>query len=289
MKSFFANKFFIILIVIALFLIGIMLYEFTGTSNIAEQTGGSIVSPVQSGASGIRNFFSSFFTGAFNYNNIKAENDELRSKLTQAESDLAQAQGYADENEHLRDILELKEKKPDLILEKARVVTKDPGDWFDIYTIDKGSMSGVKVNCPVITSYGLAGVVKEVGLNYAKVVSIINTESVVGAVVPRTNDIAIVDSEFELYKKGLCKMNFIDSKININIGDIVESSGLGGIFPNGLRIGRIEDIMPDTQGTTRYAVIRPAVDFSKLRTVFVIKDFDGMEEYSMEDKFEKKQ
>ncbi len=277
MKEFFKNKFFIILIFIALFLLGVALSTLKGnTNNIVNNTSGTVVTPVQGGITGVKNFFSNTFDKFFNYDKVAAENDSLKQKLTEAEKNVEQYKAFEEENARLKELLDIKEKKADFKFTSTRVIAKEPGDWFDIYTIDKGSLSGIVVNCPVITSYGFAGIVKEVGPNYSKVISLINTNSVVGAVVPRTGDVAVVEGDFELNKKGLCKLSFIDNKLTINIGDIVETSGLGGIFPSGIRLGRIEDILPDAHGVSRYAIIRPAVDFSKLKQVYVITDFEGI-------------
>jgi rod shape-determining protein MreC len=276
LDNFIKNKFFIFLTVVALFLLGFMLYAFTNEGGtVIDNTAGTVVSPAQNGAGGILGFGRNIVERLTQYGKVKAENEALKQKNAQYETDNAKNEAYKAENEQLKGLLGIKEANPDFNFEQAVVVAKDPGDWFSVFTIDKGTLHGVKTGCPVITSDGLVGRVKEVGLVWAKVVSIIDSDCVVGAIVVRTTDAAVLEGDLELSKKGLCKMNYIDNATNINRGDIIDTSGLGGIFPKGLRIGRIEDIKPEPHGISQYAVIRPAVDFNKLRKVMVIKSFNG--------------
>lgn len=282
MESFFKNKFFVGLAVVALFLLGLMLYAFTNDSaTLPGDIAGTVVSPAQKGGAGFFGFGTNIIERITNYGKVKAENEQLKQKIAALESDLAKNEVYKTENAQLKSLLGIKEASPDFVFESAEVVAKDPGDWFAVFTIDKGSLNGIKKGCPVVTSDGLAGRVKEVGLSWAKVVAIIDTDCVVGSIVARTRDAAVVQGDLELSRKGLCKMTYIDNAVNINRGDIIDTSGLGGIFPKGLRIGRIEEIRPEPHGISQYAVIRPAVDFNKLKNVYVIKSFNGSEDSSL--------
>lgn len=276
MQSFFKNKFALFLSVVILFLIGCMLYSLTtDNSTPLDSTAGAVASPGQQGFGGIGSFFNGFIEKFTKYNSVKKENEELKKKLSDLESKYAADETYKTENDELREILNLKEKNEDFVFAKAQVIAKDPGDWFSVFTIDKGSMNGIREGCPVVTSDGLAGIVKSVGLNFSKVVSLIDTECVTGAIVARTGDAAIAEGDFKLSRQGLCKLTFFDNNVIINRGDIIDTSGLGGIFPKGLRIGRIEDILPEENGITNYAVIRPAVNFDSIKSVYIIKSYNN--------------
>lgn len=276
MERFLKNKFLLGLTITALFLLGFMFYAFSNDSGTAlNDVTGTVATPIQNGVGGIFGFGSSIIERLSNYNKVVKENEQLKQKNAEYETNIAINEANKEENEQLKGLLGVKEAHPDFVFEYAQVVAKDPSDWFMVFTIDKGSLNGIKTGCPVITSDGLVGRVKEVGLVWSKVVAIIDTECVVGAIVVRTNDAAVLEGDLELSKKGLCKMNYIDNAININRGDIIDTSGLGGLFPKGLRIGRIEDIKPEPHGISQYAVVRPAVDFNKIRKVMVIKTFNG--------------
>lgn len=279
MQNFFKNKFTIFIAFVILFLTGSMLYSLTANkSTVTDSTAGTIASPAQQGFGSIGSFFSSIVERLTKYDDVLKENEELKKQISGYDSSSAQNEMYKTENEDLKELLNLKEQNTDFVFEDATVISKDPGDWFSVFTIDKGSINGIKTGCPVITSDGLAGIIKSVGLNYAKVVSIIDTECVTGAMIARTGDAAIAEGNFELSQSGLCKLTFFDNNVIINRGDIVDTSGLGGVFPKGLRIGRIEDILPEEGGITNYAVIRPAVNFDSIKKVYVIKSFNSDEE-----------
>jgi len=276
LERFLKNKFLLGLTIVALFLFGFMFYAFTNDGGTAlNNITGTVATPIQNGAGGIFGLGSNFIERLTNYNKIVAENEQLKQKNAKYETEITQNEANKAENEELKRLLGVKEANADFVFEYAQVVAKDPSDWFKVFTIDKGSINGIKTGCPVITSDGLVGRVNEVGLVWARVVAIIDTDCVVGAIVVRTNDAAVLEGDLELSNKGLCKMNYIDNAININRGDIINTSGLGGLFPKGLRVGRVEDIKPEPHGISQYAVVRPAVDFNKIRKVMVIKSFEG--------------
>lgn len=283
MDSFLKNKFFVVMAVIALFLLGFMGYAFSKReTTLPDNISGTVITPVQKGAENIFSFFGNFVEKFTQYNKVKAENEQLKKQLQEYETAAAQNEAFKSENEQLKGILGIKEANPDYEFVAANVVAKDPGDWFAVFTIDKGTLDGIKAGCPVITPEGLAGRVKEVGLTWAKVVSVIDTECVVGAIIIRTQDAGIVEGDLELSQKGLCKLTYIDNAVSVNRGDIIDTSGLGGIFPKGFRIGRVEDILPEPHGISQYAVIRPSADFDKLKQVFVIKNFNSQNDYLTE-------
>ena len=93
--------------------------------------------------------------------------------------------------------------------------------------------------------------------------------------VSRTDDLATVDGDIDLLESGLCKMTYIAKGSNLTVGDLVETSGLGGTYPKGISVGKIKEIHLETQGISQYAVIEPSVDFSRIYEVFVITNYDA--------------
>ena len=116
------------------------------------------------------------------------------------------------------------------------------------------------------------GYINEIGTSWARVVSIIDADSSAGAIVQRTGDRGLAEGDLELSMEGLCKMTYVSKQANLVPGDYVETSGIGVIFPPGLYIGRIREVETQTQGISQSAIVEPAVDFSKLSEVLVIKD-----------------
>ncbi len=230
-----------------------------------------IVSPVQKFFSAVGGSVGGFFEFIADMRGYKEENLELLEKSDKQAQQIRELESYQQENQRLRALLELKENNADKDMIGCEVIAKEPGNWFDVFTIDKGKNYSIKKNDVVVTNNGLVGRITEVGTTWAKVVAIIDTDSSVGAMVSRTQDIAIVDGDMALADRGQCKLNAITSAASLVVGDEIETSGLGGIYPKGILIGTINEIKSDPSGYTQYAVIDMAVDFERLREVLVIR------------------
>ncbi len=215
---------------------------------------------------GVRSFFGYFG----NVKKLRQTNEDLRNQIAELENENRTLTGYKTENQRLNGLLELKDTYKEFKTVGCRVIAKDSGNWFCTFTIDKGTENGIKVNQNVITNGGLVGKVYAVGNGWAKVTSIIDESSSLGCIISRTGDIAVIEGDLELSDKGLCKLSYMSSGSDAAVGDAVETSGLGGIYKKGILIGKIKQIHTDTQGLTQYAVIEPAVDFSKITEVLVI-------------------
>jgi len=116
----------------------------------------------------------------------------------------------------------------------------------------------------------LVGYISDAGTNWARVTALTDPASAVGASIVRSRDFGIVEGDVILGRRGQTRLAYIARDTNIIIGDYVETSGMGGIFPHGLLIGRVLEIRPDLQGISQYAIIETAVDFGRLTEVFVI-------------------
>jgi len=152
------------------------------------------------------------------------------------------------------------------------IIAKDPGNWFEVFTINRGSKDGIEINAPVITAYGLVGRVSQVDLFTSKVTSIIDMDSTVAARVSRSRDILIVRGDAALRNSGLCRMDYISPEVDIMPGDIIETSGLGGIYPKGIIIGQVKEVIRNEGQYDSYAIITPVVDFKRLEEVIVLKE-----------------
>ena len=230
-----------------------------------------ILSPFQKFFSGIGSGIEDFFSYNHDVKTYKEENLALKEKVDELERQVRDLSSLEEENDRLRSILGLKESDMDERMVVCEVSAKDPGNWFYVFTIDKGTDHGIKKNDAVMTNQGLVGRVTEVGTNWAKVTSIIDSDSSVGAVISRTQEIALIDGDMTLAEQGKCRLDYIKSDISIVAGDTIETSGLGGIYPKGILIGTVSEIKNDSSGYARYAIVDTAVDFEKIREVIVIK------------------
>lgn len=199
---------------------------------------------------------------------LQAENAALRSQLVEYER-------LKSENDQLKNYLEIKEKNPDFDFEPAMVIGRNAADRFYSFTIDKGSSDGVAENDPVITQEGLVGIVQEVGITHAKVLTILDVMVEVGAINTATREIGATTGEMALAEQGLLRLSYLPRESNAKAGDLIATTGVGGLFPRELVVGTIKEIFPDSQGLSLYAVISPPADIRSVRDVLVIKHFEG--------------
>ena len=220
----------------------------------------------------LRTVFSPFQNG-FSYivNKVTDTTDFIREmngyELKKQNKDVA---NYREENERLKETLELQNSLENYSTVAASVIAYSSNNWYDTIQISKGSLAGVAVGNAVITPDGVVGKVVETGPTWSIVSTILNPDNAMGVKVSRTSDVAVVEGDSELYSQNYCKMTFIDKGSNLIIGDILETSGSGGIYPAGLSVGVIREINSDAMGNLNYATVEPLVDFNKLYEVLVI-------------------
>lgn len=229
-----------------------------------------VLAPIQNLFDTVGNWINS---GSLYFKNIKAikdENDTLKSKIDTLEKENRELGIYRQQNKELRDALNIKDQFKDYKFFGANITAKDAGNWFDIFVIDRGNKDGIANNMAVITSKGLVGKVLNADALSSKVISIIDPDSSVSARITKSRELVVVKGDITLRDEGLCRMDYIPVDVDIEIGDTVETSGIGGIYPKGILIGKIKEIRKTNSEVNRYAIIEPTVDFKRLEEVFVL-------------------
>ena len=237
------------------------------------------LTPVQSGITIAINstgeFFSSFGKAAYYAEQNKLLLEQIDSMKTENEESVR----IKRENDSLRDLLNLSKEDYKNEAAVALVIAKDAGNWFNVFTINKGSTSDVKENCAVVNKKGLIGRVENASANSSNVVTIIDPKHSVSGMISRTGDLVQIDGNIELMEDGLCKMTVISEDADIMIGDTVETSGVGGIYPRGIMIGIVKEFRNNEEGTGQYAVVEPYVDFQRIYEVLVVTTkYEGKEQ-----------
>lgn len=202
---------------------------------------------------------------------VREENDKLKKRIDELEKENEDLKQLKTRNDMLMEALNLKNQLKEFDYISANIIAKDPGNWFNIFTIDKGSNNSVNINSVLVASKGLVGRVMVSGPFSAKVVSIIDIDSTVSARLTKNREYVEVKGDISLSDKGLCKMYNIKPGVDVAVGDSVETSGIGGIFPKGIKIGEVKEIRQVNNELDRYAIIEPVVDFKRLEDVFVLK------------------
>ncbi len=279
MDRFYKSKLFIIMIIICVFLLGVMLFFYSGRGNTPffENIIGTFITPVQKAFSRITETGGNVFKSYTQYEDLQKENEKLKEELSKSLGVIRQAQKSISENEDLKKILGIKTANPNFEFCLAEVISTEPTKWFSSFTIDKGTLDGIKKGDAVMTSDGLAGYVTEAGFNYAKVSSVIDTNFVVGGIISRTREVGVCEGEYKLMDNGKLKLSYAGKEADFVIGDTVETSGITTNLPKGLAIGKITDIKMEPHGLSQYAVIEPFADLKELKNVFVIINFGKQE------------
>ena len=172
------------------------------------------------------------------------------------------------ENATLKEYVNLTDKYTEYTTHPAYVIQSDISNYSKIIIINVGKKDGIDINMTVISDKGLVGHVISVTDNTAKVQTIIDTSSTVTCTISTTRDSIIAKGVIDSNNK--LQASFIPTEASILEGDSVETSGIGGIYPKGIHIGTIKQVVNTKNITNRYAIIETAVDFSKLETVLVI-------------------
>jgi len=273
----FKNKLFLLI------LVSVILLTIIGISSSNKDAFSLIRNVVTVPLTPLQKFFTSigerieyFFSTFEEIKNLKAENERLKIRVNELEKENRELLVYKEKNDELREALKLKSQFEEYELIGANVIAKEPGNWFDVFKIDVGTRDGIDVDYPVITSTkGLVGRVVSCDLTSSKVISIIDEDSVVSCWLSKPEGgHVIVRGDIALKEQGLCYMNNIPASIDIAVDDVIETSGLGGIYPKGILVGRVKEIRRAGSNMDRYVIIEPEVDFQRLQEVFVLKKKD---------------
>jgi len=230
----------------------------------------TVIQPIQKTLYTSSNEAVDFFKNVVNVNKIKDENRLLQDEISSLKNNSVMIEELQLENERLREMLNFKERSYYYDLEGAKVIGRNPSNWFETILIDKGKYNDIEVDMAVVTDKGLVGRIIETGDRWSKVLLIIDPKSSVSAMIQRTRDNGIIKGQIEPTNKGYCEMVYLPLDSNVLPGDLVISSGLGEIFPKGLVIGEVEEIEQQENELLKIAIIKPEVDFQRLEEVFII-------------------
>ena len=280
MKDFFRNNGLLILIAAALLaaLTAVGPYLFQGAPNPLENVLGVVTTPIRDGISALAGWAEGIYNYSFHYEELQAENERLRAELAQLQETARDAEAAVKENERLRELLGLREQRRELTFESATITARSTSNWASTMTLSKGSAQGVAAgDCVVDAAGNLVGIIDEAGTNWSTMITVVDATLEMGALLSRTESIAILEGDFTLMAQERLKLTYLPENTELLTGDLVLTSGLGGNYPSDLVVGSIESIHTDASGMSRYAVIAPSADLDSLVQVFIIKEFDIVE------------
>ncbi len=270
-----------LLTVMIIICIGLILVTLT-TSAVAgpvRDFTGYLVAPFQNGVNNIGKWLTDQFSGFEDVKELARENAELRqeiAELTQKNNELVQNQT---ELARLEALYALDKKYSDFNKMAASVISKDPGNWYSTFVINKGSSDGIKVDMNVLGQGGLIGIVTEVGANWAQVRSIIDDESNISGMASSTSEPCVVTGNLLGMDSGKIDFKGLRDDDNaVTEGTSIVTSNISDKYLTGLLIGYVSEIHLDSNNLTKSGTIIPAADFRSLREVLVVTDLKQKKE-----------
>ena len=252
-----------------------VLSYFSSTSSVLRNAFGVVASPFRSAVSSVQTWVADKQRYYADYTALLEENEALKKEIAELRQNDRQAQLDREENALLRELSGLRAQRRDFVFESAKILEHSDTNWTSTLTLDRGTNCDIAVNDCVVSAEGyLVGVVSEVGANWARVLTVIDTDTELGARIFRTSDVAVAEGDFTLMGEKQLRLSYLPAEASLLIGDYIVTSGLGGYYPSGLVIGTVASTHADDDGLALYAVITPMADFDTLSEVFVIKDFD---------------
>lgn len=275
----------ILILVIALLLAlitAVVSFTFGGVANPFSNVAGVVATPFRNGIHAFVEWTEGIYADAFRREAMEEELEALRQENAELRRQAREAEAALRENERLRDLSSLAPKKRAFDLESATVTARGSSNWSSTLTVSKGSWAGVEPGDCVIDQYwNLVGVVTEAGLNWSTLITVVDVDLEMGALIARTDGAAMAEGDFVLMGENRLKLTYLPEDARLLAGDEILTSGLmsGGAatYPSGLLIGSVEQVKADDSGMSDYAVLRPAADLDALEQVFIIKDFDVVE------------
>lgn len=260
-------------VLVALLLVNFVFMAYNARTNdemVVRVWAQALANFVQSPVSSIRSAAGGFFDSFANMRTAVSENDQLRERVMELETQVRESQNLTAENERLKALLDFKEESKYKIL-PARVIGRDPSTWFDMATINRGSIDGVKLNMPVVTSEGLAGRIVTVSPITAQFILLADEKSAVSGIIGEIGGSNILGVVKGTGEKGVLEMRYVPGYEKVEVGQTVYTSGQGdGIFPAGLKIGEIVEVRSGSATVPHQIYIRPGVRMSTLNEVAVL-------------------
>ena len=262
-----------LLVIMTLFCFSCIVATFaSGVGNGAlQEAAGLLVVPFQTSIARIGEYFRDIGDNFRDKSDLVRENEDLKNQLETLTAENNRLILDQSEYERLQKMYDLDIEYENYEKVAARIISKDPGNWYDTFMINKGSADGLRVDNNVIAGKGLVGIVTQVGSHWATVRSIVDDSSHVSAMTVGTQDNCVVDGDLELLDEGKLRFEQLyDQDDVVTVGERVVTSNISEKFVEGLFIGYISEIYQDTNNLTKTGTIVTPVDFRHLRDVFVI-------------------
>ena len=276
MKDFFDTWKFKILVIVAVFLVGIMAYAgANGRLTAAPQELLSVVlTPLQKVTSALSGGAASVWEKYTSIDDVMDRNEQLEAENAELRQQMVDYDRIKAENDAYKALARIQDTNSEASYVSAFVIGRDPLDEFGGFTLDQGSTDGVAVNDAIISDRGyLLGVVVEVDATSCKVMTILHPSFNAAGVISRTRENGIITGSADYAADGQCVLTNLDRATETRKGDQVITTGLGGVFPANLLVGTVQEVVPEQSGKSSSAVILPGADPRTVKHVFIITEY----------------
>jgi len=277
LRKLFANKIFI-LILVTLLIVAVIIFDMIPGSPVENITTpvSVVLDPVQKLVQGTGNKISDFFTAVSDGISIRQENADLKKQIAELQYEVQQGKEAAIRWQELKDAFYIKDSFENYDIHGSSILTREADEWFSVIRIDAGTSNGIQISdinpsyAVVDAQMNLVGRIQSTDVSSSKVLPILHEGFTVSAKVNTVNGAVVtVHGEVELKEKGLCKVDNIPDQVSLQVGDILVTSGDGGLYPAGIPVGVIISV-DDSSELNRYATLKPYVDISSLKDVFIM-------------------
>lgn len=276
MKDFFDTWKFKILVIVAVFLVGIMAYAgANGRLTAAPQELLSVVlTPLQKVTSALSGGAASVWEKYTSIDDVMDRNEQLEAENAELRQQMVDYDRIKAENDAYKALARIQDTNSEASYVSAFVIGRDPLDEFGGFTLDQGSTDGVAVNDAIISDRGyLLGVVVEVDATSCKVMTILHPSFNAAGVISRTRENGIITGSADYAADGQCVLTNLDRATEARKGDQVITTGLGGVFPANLLVGTVQEVVPEQSGKSSGAVILPGADPRTVKHVFIVTEY----------------
>lgn len=275
MRYLFTKKVKIVLVVALLLAGGLAIASNLLGTTVGDLVVQGILTPLRTGASALTDKAEQLYDYIFRYEQLSAENAQLREQLAQIQEENRDAASIKRENDRLRELLELTKEHEDYELVDSYIIAWDSNDWSQSFTINRGKSSGIEEGmCAITESGAVVGIVSQAGSNYAVIRSVLDSSLNISATIASSGYSGMVRGAYATGQQGMLRMDYLPSEAVIRNNDQVVTAG-STVYPRNLALGYIVDADLNDNGIAKYAILKPAADISSLEQVFIITNFNA--------------
>lgn len=258
-------------IFLALFLFAVVLLTAQARSADRREVGAigtavlTLLLPVQAGMVRVGDGVERVWAMYTEIGRLRVENARLRHQVESLSQEVTSLREQALEAARLEHLLQFRAQTNYRVL-VARIIGRDSSPWYSTVVVDRGSLDGVGRNTPVVTPDGVVGRVIEVTPTSARVLLIADSRSAVGVLVQRSRDVGVVEGR----SGALLHMKYLSRTTSVEAGDLLVTSGQGGVFPRGLIVGRITRVIREPGALLQEADVEPAANLDRLEEALML-------------------